>query len=97
MQPTTMTQTARLRARDEKDSVAWVNLVPGYTVYGRPGYWRMVDTSVPVGQKAGGFVKSPAIKFHLDALYTRTGKWSLNRKGLALVLASENFHKETVR
>lgn len=95
-QPTTMAQTAQLRARDERGSVCWQMVVPGYTIYGRPRYWRMVCDTIPVGQKAGGFVKSPAVKDALDDLYHNSGLHLDVRNRIQQSLEAEDFLKETV-
>lgn len=95
--PSSMAQTAVLRARSERGSVCWQMLVAGYTVYGRPGYWRMVDNSIPVGEKAGGFVKSANVKTTLTALYNGDVSFADGRTALTVALKAEDFLKETVR
>jgi len=97
MTPQTMQQTARLRGKTESASVCWTAMVPGYTVYGRPGYWRIVDNSVPVGTKAGGFVKSPSVKTLLDERYFGKSALADSRTSLIEQMATEDFFKETVR
>lgn len=95
--PENMAQTAMLRARDERGSVCWKGLVANYVVYGRPRYWRMVDTRIPVGSKAGGFVKSADVKTALDALYAGTAPFVECRASLIQSLDAEDFLKDTVR
>lgn len=98
--PDTMRQTARLRARQERQSVTWdygkaEDGTPVYTVYGRPGYWRVVDNRIPVGTKAGGFVKSVVVKAMLNDRYAGNTTIAHHRAILAQI-KSEDFMKETV-
>lgn len=101
--PQTMTQTAQLRARDERDSVCWKGLVAGYTIYGRPGYWRIVDTRISVGNKAGGFLKpnkkskkAASVKSLLNRLYAGTVSFADCRSELSKLINANSFSKEVV-
>lgn len=95
--PTTMAQTARMRGRDEAGSVCWNSLVAGFSICGRPGYWRMFDNAVPVGQKAGGFVKDVAVKEALTALYRHELPFVEVKAQLTSLLSTLDFQKQIVR
>lgn len=92
-----MAQTARKRGKEERGSVCWNSLVPGYSICGRPGYWRIFDDTVPVGQKAGGFVKNVDVKRLLDSLYRHEAPFATVRDCLIAQLATSDFHKDIVR
>lgn len=64
---TTMAQTAKERTNVEAASINFT--VGRFVVYGRPGYWRIIDDSIPAGEKAGGFVKDKVIKSLLNNAY----------------------------
>jgi hypothetical protein len=91
-----MKEAGKQRARDEADSVCWTALVDGYTVYGRPRYWRVIKNSTPIGKKAGGFVKLPAMRGVLDGYYRGDTPLIEVRNKLAHLLDGANFLKEVV-
>lgn len=92
----TMKQVAQVRAKVEKQSIALTALVDGYTIYGRPGYWRMVSNDIPSGTKAGGFVRSDDVKSVLDGYYSGVVPFAAARIQLAACVDELDFFKDIV-